>query len=104
MLLNITKIKMECKKQQRIVNNNNYIEFIISKTYKRINIKDIFIDIIRSTNKISIDDFYLNTECSIPRFVIYKDKEDIYKNQLHIIEKNIIELYQKNIIHYAGYQ
>jgi hypothetical protein len=95
---------MECKKIERAINNNNYIEFITTKLYKRKNIKDIFIQIIKYTNKLSIDDFYLNTECSIPRFVIYKDKEDVYINQLHIIKKNIVELYQKDVIQYAGYQ
>jgi len=95
---------MECKKLERAINNNNYIEFITTKLYKRKNIKDIFIQIIKYTNKLSIDDFYLNTECSIPRFVIYKDKEDVYINQLHIIKKNIVELYQKDVIQYAGYQ
>ena len=95
---------MECKKLERAINNNNYIEFITTKLYKRKNIKDIFTQIIKYTNKLSIDDFYLNMECSIPRFVIYKDKEDLYINQLHIIKKNIIELYQKDVIQYAGYQ
>ena len=95
---------MECKKLERAINNNNYIEFITTKLYKGKNIKDIFTQIIKYTNKLSIDDFYLNMECSIPRFVIYNDKEDLYINQLHIIKKNIIELYQKDVIQYAGYQ
>jgi hypothetical protein len=91
---------------KRIVNNNNYIEIIISnnKQTKKIKQNDIFNEILKSIDNLTINDFEVDLKCSIPRFILYKDKEYIYKSNFEIIEKNIIKLYNDKVIQYAGYQ
>ena len=95
---------MECIK--RIVNKYNYIEFILSdnKSNKLKKYREIFIQIIKSIDNLSINDFEIDLICDIPKFKVYKDKEKIYMMNLHEIEKNILELYNKKIIIYGGYQ
>jgi len=90
---------MQCS--NRILSKNSYIEIILNN--KNSNLKDILDYIIKNTD-LSINDFEIDFKCSIPKFIIYKDKEEIYINQLYKIETEIQKLYENNIIKYAGYQ
>ena len=90
---------MLCSSRNR--SKNSYIEIILND--KKINLKDILQYIIRTTN-LSINDFDIDFKCSLPRFIIYSEKEEIYLRQLYKIEKEIKQLYEDNIIKYAGYQ
>ena len=95
---------MQCSK--RTLSNKNYIEIMMSnnKHHKYDKLKDILQNIIKTSNGLLTDDFEISFTCSIPRFIIYEDKESIYTKQLSKIETELNKLYNDNIIQYAGYQ
>ena len=89
-------------KLNRKLSYHHYIE--IENKHKKTNIH-IFKNIIETlNNKLSINDFFLDTSCDIERFIVYIDKIKDYLHELSQIEKVLTKLYNNGTITYVGFQ